>query len=136
MTQLAPLYDPVKLRAEILGSNLRMGKGKTEALMVLIAAAVGTPCPYCHKLISLENCSIDHMEPYGDRKVREHGTRATKESFDRIDNLQITCKKCNLEKEDFSDLQYRQLLSFMEEHPGIAPLLKKRLARSRMLWKR
>lgn len=125
----------IELRADILGSNLRLGKGKKELIVQLITNALGKRCPYCSTTITLENCSIDHMEPYGDTAVRERGTQAMKAHFDRIDNLHITCKPCNQQKEDFSHIQWLQLLAFMAAHPGIEPLLKKRLSRSRRMWK-
>lgn len=126
----------IELAVEYLGDPLRLGRGKKEAVRALLLAALGKPCIYCGKIITVDNAGMDHKEPYGDSRLRRSSTAEVKATFDRIENLQITCRACNALKEDFSDQQWRQLLTFMEEHPGLAPLLKKRLSRSRMVWRR
>lgn len=127
--------DAIVRTAHILGSNLRLGRGKKEAITLLLVESLGNPCPYCQKPLTLENASIDHIEPYADSKLRDKIGTGIKEHFDRIENLHICCHPCNLQKEDFSHQQFVLLLAFMQQHPSVGALLSKRLSRSRRMWK-
>jgi HNH endonuclease. len=126
----------IDIAVEYLGDQLRLGRGKKKKVRALLLPALDNPCPYCNVKITVDNASVDHKEPYGDSRFRRESTAEQKAYYDRIENLQITCRSCNSMKEDFSDLQWRQLLQFMVDHPGLAPLLRKRLARSKMVWKK
>ena len=136
MSAAEPEHWRVELAIEHLGDPLRLGRGKKEVVRALLLAALGRPCPYCTVTITVDNAGMDHKEPYGDSKFRKQSTKEEKAHYDRAENLQITCRACNSLKEDFSDLQWRQLLQFMVDHPGLAPLLRKRLSRSRLVWRK
>lgn len=130
------MQEDIEEQAEILGSKLRIGKGKKALLSDMLRRAIGKPCPYCGDTIMLSTASIDHKIPYANNQLREKGTRAEKAMVDDPANLHIVCRSCNALKEDFTHTEYQFLLKFGEVFPDIWAKLKKRLGRSRFIWRR
>lgn len=130
------LYDDVRRKAWSLGANLRLGKGKSLWLEEKLQLALGTPCVYCQAPLTLKNVSIDHKEPFADTTVRRNKTANTelREHMDRKENLQFICRNCNMLKSDLTDVQYRQLLTFLESNDDLKKKIMKRLSHSKALW--
>lgn len=130
------MQEAIAKKADSLGCQLRIGKGKKSILIGMLTQAIGKPCPYCGIGILLATASIDHKVPYANNSLRRSGSRAEKAMVDGPENLHIVCNKCNAMKEDFTHDEYNVLLKFMESNPAVGEKLRKRLARSRSFWRK
>lgn len=108
------------------------GQGKLEHFDKWLRDILDTPCKYCKQILTLENVSIDHIEPFGDSKARKN--LLIKRQMDRIENLQIICRACNAMKGELNDKQFSLLVNFMETNPKIGEYLKKKLGQSQIMW--
>jgi 5-methylcytosine-specific restriction endonuclease McrA len=132
--------NPTLSLAYRLSGSIRMGRGKIQKIKGLLDDAVGTPCDYCGEMLTIGNASLDHKEPRHFGKVWNKETRAREYSkeemarLDAIENLHIVCRSCNQLKSDMNDDQYRTFLLFINKHPDIGKLLKKRLNFARGRW--
>lgn len=120
--------DPFAAKARTLGSSLRL-PDKFSAIASLLRSAYHKPCPYCGEFITLDNASVDHMEPIGNLRGSPLGRY-----LDRLENLQIVCRRCNGLKGDLSDLKYRKLLAFLRTDPDIYRRVMHRLADAKRAW--
>lgn len=128
---LSPI-PPVELKAVTLSGSIRL-EGKKHLILELLNKQIGKPCTYCNEPLTLDNCSLDHKEPFNNGAIRYGKGTALRRWFDRIENLQIICRKCNGLKSNFNDLEFRQLLSFMEQHPALSAKLKGRFAKATLM---
>lgn len=121
--------DPYFARAVAMGSTIRLGAGKRQIIAEMLRASVNKPCRYCGQIITLKNCSIDHIEPL-------RGLRNTPMSkqFDRRENLQIICRRCNGLKGELNHEKYQKLLDFLRTDPEIHRRVMDRLSQSRRFW--
>lgn len=126
--------NPLQYKARSLAGSLRLGKGKTDKMIALLTIHVGRPCKYCGQEITFENASVDHKEPRINSRVNGNKkNRYSKEELyhvDRIENLQIICRGCNMLKGEFSDQQYSKLLKFLDQDPQLRKAVLKRFTRS------
>lgn len=119
----------VRKKAIVISANLLMGKGKTEKVEALLNAAMGSPCRYCREILTLENISIDHKEPYGDfnRRDKSPETKEARAKLDRIENLEAVCFTCNGMKNKLFDYEYQALIDFLDAHPRMKPIILQRM---------
>ena len=66
-------------------------------LRELAKTVIGKPCKYCGELIDHNNISMDHIVPLS------RGGNST------IDNLQLVCKRCNIQKDKMLDYEFTKL---------------------------
>jgi len=59
----------------------------------------------CMKCGSTEDIHVDHIKPRSKYKKLQY----------RFDNLQVLCKKCNMEKSNFNEIDYRPKLKDEQE---------------------
>ena len=132
--------DPILGKAITLSGSIRL-KGKRYIIREMLIKTLNKPCEYCEKIITLDNCSLDHKTPRLGSKVfnRKKGkmiyTYEEIKKLDRKENLQIICGKCNRFKSDFNDKQFRTLLKFIKDNPIIGKILKDRLNRGILVYK-
>jgi len=133
--------SPILYKAWSLSGSIRFGKGKKAFFVTLVSEGLGKPCPYCGTTVTLENMSIDHKVPRTGSKVynrkTKHQVYSTEEmsALDTKENLQTICRKCNSIKGNMSDVQFRSLLSFLDQDPILKELVMKRLTHSYLFFK-
>ena len=129
---------PLKKKARVCGANLLIGKGKTDLLMKMMAEAMEEPCKYCGTELTLENLTVDHIEPYKDNKARRNKAenKEHRKYMDRPENLQIICRDCNQLKHTFNAEQYERLLYLLKDDTVIREELFNRLRFARLAWGR
>lgn len=118
----------IERKAKSLSSSIRFGKGRKEFFEQIIRNALHTPCPYCKALLTIETMSLDHKEPVMGNKNR------MLYEVNTPDNLHIVCRDCNTMKGDMSHTEYLALCAFLEDKPGLASKIRRRLGRSNILW--
>lgn len=129
------LSDPIARKAFTISGSISMGIGKREYFLALIKDNLGKNCKYCNSILSLDNMSIDHIEPFRSSKIR-HGKEylGLKKHFDRKENLQVICRPCNKLKSDMNHNEFIKLLEFLNANITIKEKIIKRLARSDIMW--
>ena len=65
-------------------------------------------CPYCHTKLDLHSSTKEHIVP-----ISRDGTNA-------LDNLQLTCKRCNAIKGNNTDQEFRLMLVFAKQYRHLA----------------
>jgi 5-methylcytosine-specific restriction endonuclease McrA len=78
-----------------------------QELRDLVAAALGTPCPYSGVKLSLSNLSVDHATP-----IARGGTWA-------LDNLEVITSASNFRKGSLTSTEYKKFVHGLEK--GFAP---------------
>lgn len=119
-----------------ISANLVMGSGKKETVSQMLLQALGTGCPYCLALLTIDNVSLDHKEAYDSSELRRAklANIEVRRIKDRRENLHIICRDCNARKSNFDHDEYVTLLDFLEQNPKIRAKLFKRLAQAKALW--
>lgn len=134
--------DPLAYRARTLSSTLRLGRNKQKIMVEMLKNAIDKKCPYCGKIITIENASVDHKIPRINSKVYNRVTKKmtySKEELyeiDHLDNLHIVCRDCNLLKSDFSHNEFLVVLKFIEDNPILGQKLKVRLNRAVVVFRK
>lgn len=125
--------NPVKYRAFTLSNTLVGLKNKKVVLEEKLNRAIGKKCPYCERIIDVNNASLDHMKPLQRNKGLEKKKII---ELNQPNNLQIICRKCNLLKSDLSDTQFIALFEFLSKDLDMKEKVLKRLSRSNHIWKK
>lgn len=120
-------HDTIKVVAQRLSANITMGIGKTEWAIDQLLEALVNGCAYCHGRIYLDNGVIDHKDPIGGAVRRQTAASQAKKYADRKENLHIICQRCNQLKGDFTDEEYRQLITFLAGKEQLEMKLRRRL---------
>jgi 5-methylcytosine-specific restriction endonuclease McrA len=104
----------------------------------LIRDAIGTTCRYCQGILTLENLTIDHIEPYRSSELRRNKAenKEHRRFMDRRENLQVICRKCNQIKLDLDHDQYSSLLAFLSGDEQMKDSVIRRLVMSRAPFRR
>ena len=125
--------DPIRKKAFTMSSFITFGgKGKLEFFDALLRSKLNTPCRYCGSLLTVDNVSIDHIEPFVTTAARKNPL--IKKRLDRSDNLQIICRGCNQMKGNLSHDNFVKLLDFLDKNPGISVYVRKKLSQSNIMW--
>ena len=125
--------DPIRKKAFTMSSFITFGgKGKLEYFDQLLRSKLNTPCRYCGTLLTLDNVSLDHIEPFVTTAARKNP--AIKRQLDRSDNLQMICRGCNQMKGILSHDNFIKLKDFLDKNPTIAAYVNKKLAQSNIMW--
>ena len=104
------------------GAGLRLGPGKRQMVSDLFRGAIDKPCTYCGAVVTMDNAHIDHKTPI--TGIRGTPLGAT---LDRLDNLQVICRKCNIAKSNLTDVKFRKLLAFLRSDPELYGVVWRRL---------
>lgn len=125
--------DPIRKKAFTMSSFITFGgKGKLEYFDNLLRSKLNTPCRYCTTLLTLENVSLDHIEPFVTTEARKN--LAIKRQMDRASNLQIICRGCNQMKGNLSHENFVKLMDFLDKNPSISAYVRKKLSQSNIMW--
>lgn len=125
--------DPIRKKAFTMSSFITFGgKGKLEYFDNLLRSKLNTPCRYCTTLLTLENVSLDHIQPFTTTEARKNPI--IKRQLDRTDNLQIICRGCNQMKGNLDHDNFVKLLTFLDKNPPISAYVRKKLAQSNIMW--
>lgn len=130
--------NPFVRKVWSISANLIMGKGKKVIISKLLLESLGKSCKYCGEILVLENSSLDHKVPFMNSEYRRQKIKflELRKKLDRIENLQVICRKCNGLKGNFSDEQYTRLLDWLKLNPDIGTLLFSRLKMGMLIWKK
>ena len=129
----ARAHEPITKKAFTMSSFITFGgKGKTEYFNAFLREKLNTPCRYCKQLLTLENVSLDHIEPFVTTSSRKN--LAIKRQMDRKENLQIICRSCNQKKGNLDHDNFVKLLAFLDSNPAISAYVTKKLAQSNIMW--
>ncbi len=121
--------DPLDRLVTQLCKNTTGIAGGQAVVRAMLEAALGRPCPYCGKRITLDTAGLDHKDPcadFGGRRV----PLTLRRVMNRPENLQIVCRQCNGDKGDMSDAEFRTLLAL-----PFFPKLRRRLAAAKSFWR-
>jgi len=125
--------DPIRKKAFTMASFITFGgQGKLDYFDQLLRSKLGTPCEYCHTLLTLENVSLDHIKPFASSEARRN--IVVKRELDKVDNLHIICRGCNQMKGNLNHDGFVKLLKFLEENPDISFYVRKKLSQSNIMW--
>lgn len=125
--------DPIRKKAFTMSSFITYGgKGKLDYFDGLLRSKLDSPCRYCSTLLTLENVSLDHIEPFATSEARRNPL--IKRQLDRSDNLQIICRGCNQMKGNLSHDDFVKLLDFLDKNPSISAYVRKKLSQSNIMW--
>jgi len=95
----------------------------------LTEASLGTACPYCPVVLTVENVSLDHAVP----KARV----ARKSEQNVLSNLQCVCRECNQVKGEFTHNEFTRLLEVLDaEAPEALAIFRKRMKMATMVYGR
>lgn len=124
--------DRLSHRTWSLGANVKLGKGKKEFMRKMLVKATGKPCPYCKKILDLEDCSLDHKIPIGKAKYRRKKIKYATElaKVDTRENLHIVCKECNQLKGKIPHKKYLKLIAFLDKDEELKALVFDRFKKS------
>jgi 5-methylcytosine-specific restriction endonuclease McrA len=106
--------NPVRAKLNMLRSQFANMKIFMSAEEVFDLMEKSKTCPYCNELIGLDY-SIDHIIP----KARG--------GSDKIGNLHLVCRGCNLMKGILTDEEFRGLLDYLSDKPELYKILRLRL---------
>ena len=125
--------NPIRKKAFTMSSFITFGgKGKLDYFEGFLKQQINTPCGYCDTLLTLENVSLDHIEPFASTQARKNP--AIKRQLDRKENLQIICRTCNQTKGTLSHPKYIKLLNFLQSDPEIYNYVMKKLKQSKIMF--
>jgi hypothetical protein len=127
-------YEPIKRKASSLGGNVRGGKGKIAWIVERLTESLGSPCKYCSTILTLQNISLDHIEPFGSSELRRTLVGKERLYIDRRENLQLICRKCNVIKDKIPHESFVNLLEFLSTDPILQENVLNRLNQSGLLW--
>lgn len=105
------LQDGLDRKARGILQGLRIKYGKSlpgidkDVIWQLLFNAIGQPCPYCRRTLSLANLQLDHQIPIGRGGKNE------------VVNYQIICKTCNRRKDVMTWGEYQSLLDWLDVRP-------------------
>lgn len=123
----------IRKKADALKQGLNWGAGATDKMEALLKSYLGTPCKYCGKTITLENCSLDHKYPLLRSKSRTLSDQQSKDLND-IGNLHFLCKSCNKAKGKIPEDKFDRLVEFLKTDQVLYDLVWSRLRQSQMMW--
>lgn len=130
---LARSNDPIRKKAFTMSSFITFGgSGKLDYFDDLLRSKLNTTCIYCGTLLTLDNVSIDHIEPFTTTTARKN--LAIKRQLDRKENLQIICRGCNQMKGKLNHNNFVKLMDFLDKNPTISEYVKSKLAQSNIMW--
>jgi 5-methylcytosine-specific restriction endonuclease McrA len=114
--------EPAKWKARTIKASLhRLGIELT--VDEILAWMKKTPtCTYCGDPIKPRDYSIDHIIP------RSRGGK------DKLHNLHLVHKSCNLAKGNLLDEEYRDLLRYLDDKPDVKRIVLQRLKASGYLF--
>lgn len=125
--------DPIRKKAFTMSSFITFGgQGKLDYFDQLLRSKLNTPCRYCGDMLTLENVSLDHIAPFTTTAARKNP--AIKRQLDKIQNLQIICRKCNQMKGNLDHRNFIKLLTFLDNNPAISVYVRKKLSQSNIMW--
>lgn len=125
--------DPIRKKAFTMSSFITFGGGgKLDYFDTLLREKLGTNCIYCGVILTLENVSLDHIEPFSSTAARKNPT--IKRQLDKPENLQIICKDCNQQKSILSHADFVKLNTFLDQNPSIGTHVRKKLRQSNIMW--
>lgn len=112
-----------------LRSGLLLGHGGTDRFRKLVEAA--HECPYCDSVLTDKSVSVDHILPYRKLKARQKlkTNKDQRKDMDRIENLQLTCGRCNRLKGSLLDSQFRSLQAFLAADEAMKHNIESRILR-------
>jgi hypothetical protein len=84
-------------------------------MYAMMEAAIGHPCPYCQREVTVFTASPDHMIPLS--REGDHG----------MTNVLIVCKDCNITKGDMTKDEFLFLLTALAGMPEAKARVIKRL---------
>ncbi|MDD5034107.1 MAG: HNH endonuclease [Methylococcaceae bacterium] len=90
------------LKTRMLKAGFTLDGFNRDALLEILAAGIGNPCPYCGESIKTRTMSPDHPTPIskgGDPWV-----------------IQVCCQRDNRRKGEMDDAEYRKLLTHLETY--------------------
>ena len=108
------------------------GKGKLDYFDELLRSKLNTPCRYCTTLLTVENVSLDHIEPFTTTAARKNP--AIKRQLDKPTNLQMICRGCNQLKGKLNHENFIKLTDFLDKNPIISEYVRSKLAQSNVMW--
>lgn len=122
--------DPFLAKVVTCSSGLRLGPGKKDIVADLLRRSIGQPCTYCGKILTMKNFQIDHKTP-----IERTNHAPIKGHLDKIENLQVVCRRCNCAKGEMDDAQFRKLLAFLETDEAIGRAVWRKLGMSGHGWR-
>jgi len=129
----AKAKDPIRKKAFTMSSFITFGgKGKLDYFDNLLRSKLGTGCEYCGSTLTMDNVSIDHIEPFTTSEARKN--LLIKKQMDRVSNLHIVCRSCNQQKGNLSHDKFVKLNTFLDSDPQIAAYVRKKLAQSTIMF--
>lgn len=125
--------DPIEKKAHTMSSFITFGgKGKREYFANMLREHLNKPCRYCGSMLTLENISLDHIEPFNSTAARKN--TVIKKQMDRKENLQMICRPCNQMKGTLSHDKYIKLLDFLATDIQISQYVVKKLRQSTVMY--
>lgn len=125
--------DPIRKKAFTMSSFITFGgRGKLDYFDTLLRSKLGTGCSYCGTMLTLENVSLDHIEPFTTSAARKN--LLIKKQMDRVSNLQIICRSCNQQKGNLSHDKFVKLNKFLDTDPEISAYVRKKLMQSTVMF--
>lgn len=132
MTKKTTKYT-LQEKASKFVQGLHWGKGGQDRMVTLMQKFLGQKCKYCDKIVTLENCSLDHKTPV----LRSKLSTMPKEQIDALnsaDNLQLLTRDCNKAKGKIPDEKFQKLMDFLDTDPILKVLVWEKLRQSQMIW--
>lgn len=138
--------NPVRYKAWTFTDHLRWGKGGTDRMEEFLITYLGKPCVYCGITLELSNCSLDHKVPLIRNRMKHRAKNShnklsqyTDEEvafLNRIENLQVICKTCNMIKSDIPHEDFIKLMKFLDNEPNLKLMVINRMRRSNLIWRK
>lgn len=124
--------NPIEKRAFTLSSNIAFGKGKKEFFVKLVTEHLNKHCIYCKDMLKIETMSLDHIIPFGETKWRNN--KLYQKQLNKLENLQIICKRCNQMKGNLPHAKFVKLLTFLNTDLEIKKYVIAKMAQGSIMW--
>jgi 5-methylcytosine-specific restriction endonuclease McrA len=110
--------DKLSWKARILSTSFRQHNQKIPIEEIKEKIKNFKICPYCQKEVKIEYISLDRIIP------------AFRGGSNFMDNLQFTCKDCNMMKGSLTDSEFKSLLNLTGIDTDFFKIMKSRLKAS------
>lgn len=104
-----------KKKCESLARNNYRGKGSTQRARDFIESALGKECPYCGRVLTLNNLELDHKVPLMRTKIKKNEYTAKElELLNDDSNKGPICNVCNAAKGELNDYEFAGLIDHLK----------------------